>query len=229
MLSSGIAERLKGIEDDMTVRRLAAPEVQPKEFEFTAENLTWARKEMTKYPVGRQASAVIPLLRLAQEQGGGWLTRAAMDYVADFLARPLVRVYEVATFYTMFQLHPVGRHHLQICTTTPCWLRDSDAIVAACQKRLGIGFGEVTPDGQFSLEEVECLGACVNAPMLSIRDEYYEDLTPETTVALIDALARGEQPRPGPQIDRITSAPATGLTTLTTPPPSALGPAGKDD
>ena len=188
---------------------------QPAAFAFTGENRAKADKIIAKYPPGRQASAVIPLLHIAQHQGGGWLSRAAMDHVAEILEMAPIRVYEVASFYTMFNLQPVGKHVLEICTTTPCWLRGSDDIVKACEKRLGIGLGETTKDGAFTLREVECLGACVNAPMMQIGDEYYEDLTPDSTTKLIDALARGEHPKPGPQNGRTTSEPIGGPTTLT--------------
>ena len=164
--------------------------------------------------MGRQASAVLPLLDLAQRQHGGWLPRAAMDHVAGVLEMPRIRVYEVATFYTMYNLNPVGRYRVQVCTTTPCWLRGSDDVVAACRNKLGVDFGETTEDGLFTLQEVECLGACVNAPMILINDDYYEDLDAGGTEAILDALARGETPAPGPQNGRHTSEPEGGPTTL---------------
>jgi NADH-quinone oxidoreductase subunit E len=187
---------------------------QPATFAFTPENLEKAKAIIAKYPAGRQQSAVMPLLDLAQRQSGNWLPRAAMDYVADMLAMPRIKAYEVATFYSMYNLKPVGRHFVQICTTTPCWLAGSDGIVAACAKRLGIGLGETTPDGQFTIVEVECLGACVNAPMVQINDDYYEDLTPENTVALLDALAAGKTVKPGSLKGRHGSQAASGPTTL---------------
>jgi len=187
---------------------------QPAEFAFTPENKATADKIIAKYPGGRQASAVIPLLDLAQRQHHGWLPRAAMDHVAKLLAMAPIRVYEVATFYTMFNLNPVGRYHVQVCTTTPCWLRDSDAVLDACRKKLGIEVGQMSADKLFTLSEVECLGACVNAPMMQINDDYYEDLDARATEAILDALKRGEKPKPGPQNGRITSAPASGPTTL---------------
>jgi len=183
-------------------------------FEFTPDNRATADRIVAKYPAGRQASAVIPLLDLAQRQNGNWLPRAAMDHVADLLGMPRMRVYEVATFYTMFNLKPVGEHFVQVCTTTPCWLRGSADVVAACERRLGIRLGETTPDGKFTVIEVECLGACVNAPMMQVGDDYYEDLTPERTVEILDMLARGEKPPAGSQTGRRTSMPATGPTTL---------------
>ena len=187
---------------------------QPDSFAFTAENLAAAQKIIAKYPAGRQQSAVIPLLDLAQRQHDNWLPEAAIRYVGDLLQMPYIRVMEVASFYTMFNLAPVGRHMVQVCTTTPCWLRNSEAVVAACVKHLGIRIGETTPDGKFTLKEVECLGACVNAPMMQVGDDFYEDLDAASTVRILEALQRGETPKPGPQIDRQTSAPAGGATTL---------------
>lgn len=187
---------------------------EPGTWAFTPENLELAKRIIAKYPPGRQASAVMPLLDLAQRQNDNWLPRAAMDYVADMLEMPRIRAYEVATFYTMYNLKPVGRHFVQICTTTPCWLRGSDQVVEACEKKLGIKLGETTADGQFTVIEVECLGACVNAPMMQIGDDFYEDLTAESTAAILDALARGERPTPGPQNGRIRSCPKSGPTSL---------------
>ena len=191
-----------------------APVEQPESFAFTPENLKKAQAHIAKYPTGRQASAVLPLLDLAQRQHDNWLPRAAMDTVADMLGMPRIRVYEVATFYTMFNLKPVGKHFFQICTTTPCWLRGSDEVVAACKKKLGIGIGETTADGKFTLREVECLGACVNAPIIQVNDDFYEDLDGRSTEALIDALARGQTTPMGSVTKRQTSAPEGGATTL---------------
>jgi NADH-quinone oxidoreductase subunit E len=193
----------------------AEPEFeQPSQFAFTAESLEKARAHIAKYPPGRQASAVLPLLDLAQRQHGGWLPRVAMDYVAGLLDMAPIRVYEVASFYTMFNLRPVGRYLLQACTTTPCWLCGSDAVVAACEKKLGIGIGESTTDGMFTLVEVECLGACVNAPILQVNDDFYEDLDGPATERLIDALAEGAPPPLGSAIGRRGSEPVGGRTTL---------------
>jgi NADH-quinone oxidoreductase subunit E len=197
----------------MAVRRLAPAEIQPKEFSFSKENLAWAKKELTKYPPGRQASAVIPLLWRAQEQAGGWVPEAAIRYVADLLDMPPIRVMEIATFYTMFNLAPVGRFHVQMCGTTPCVLRGADKLIDICHRRIGEQF-EVTEDGKFSWVEVECLGACVNAPMAQINYDFYEDLTPENFNKLLDEMAAGKEPKPGPQIDRQFSAPEGGPTTL---------------
>jgi NADH-quinone oxidoreductase E subunit len=187
---------------------------QPKSFEFTAENLEKAKAFIAKYPSNRQASAVMPLLDLAQRQNGNWLPRIAMDYVADMLGMPRIKAYEVATFYSMYNLKPVGTHFVQVCTTTPCWLVGSEGIVDACKKHLGIGLGETTADGKFSLVEVECLGACVNAPMAQINDDYYEDLTPENTVTLLEALAAGKPVKTGSQTGRRGSQASKGPTSL---------------
>ena len=199
------------------------PFEQPGNFEFTPENLDRAEAHIAKYPPGRQASAVLPLLWIAQEQHGGWLPRAAMDHVARILEMPPIRVYEVATFYTMFNLRPVGRYLLQACTTTPCWLRGSDAVVQACRSKLGIDVGGTTADGLFTLVEVECLGACVNAPILQVNDDFYEDLDAPATEALLDALRDGKAPLPGSVIGRQGSEPATGRTTLVEPGAGSVG------
>lgn len=183
-------------------------------FEFNKEHSAQAKAHIAKYPKDRSASAVIPLLDLAQRQLGGSLNQDAIEHVASMLGMPPIRVLEVASFYTMLNLEPVGKHHVQVCTTTPCWLRGSDEILSACKKKLGIDCGEVTKDGEFSLIEVECLGACVNAPMVQINDDYYEDLTPESMKKLLDDLSKGKQPETGSQTGRQTSAPASGPRTL---------------
>ena len=183
---------------------------QPASFAFTPANRERAKQIMAKYPPGRQASAVLALLDLAQRQHGGWLPRAAMDHVAGILDMAPIRVYEVATFYTMFNLKPVGRYHLQVCRTTPCWLRGADELTKTCERKLGIGLKGRTADGKFSLVEVECLGGCVNAPVVQINDDFYEDLDPKKLEALLDALARGEKPKRGSQIGRQGSAPEGG-------------------
>jgi NADH-quinone oxidoreductase subunit E len=200
----------------MSVRRLAPPEIQPKEFAFSEANLAWAKQQIAKYPAGRQRSAVIPLLWRAQEQAGGWLPEAAIRYVADFLGLAHIRALEVATFYTMFNLQPVGKFHVQLCGTTPCRLRGADDLEKVCRSRIGEQ-GEITDDGKFSWIEVECLGACCNAPMVQINADYYEDLTAESFGGILDQLAAGKTPKPGPQIDRQLSEPVGGPTTLIDP------------
>ena len=195
---------------------------QPAHFALDAESEREAARLVAKYPPGRQASAVIALLYVAQGQmrrqtGSGWVPRVAMDAVAHRLGMPPIRVYEVATFYTMFNTSPVGKYHLQLCTTTPCWLRGSDEVVAACRRVSGIaGWHETSADGLFTMTEVECLGACVNAPILQINDDYYEDMDGEITETLLLSLKRGEAPpAPGSMIGRQTSAPVGGPNTLT--------------
>jgi len=198
----------------MTVRRLA--EKQPASFAFTPENLDWAKQTIAKYPDGRQQSAVIPILWRAQAQCGGWLPQKAIEATAELLGMAKIRVLEVATFYTMFNLSPVGRHHVQLCGTTPCMLRGSDELKKVCHRMIGHE-NEVSADGALSWTEVECLGACVNAPMVQIGADYYEDLTPEILTRIINDLAAGRTPPPGPQIDRQFSAPIGGEATLTDP------------
>ncbi len=188
-------------------------------FAWTDELARQAKAIVAQYPEGRQQSAVIPLLDLAQRQVGaetktqGWLPLPVMEFVAQELDMPVIRVLEVATFYTMFNLAPVGRFHVQVCGTTPCLLRGSDDVLEACYQR-GLHKGRTTDDGLFTLTEVECLGACANAPMVQVNDDNYEDLTGESMGAILDALARGETPKPGPQVERQTSCPAGGPTTL---------------
>lgn len=187
----------------------------PTSFVFTAENMETAKAIIAKYPEDRKASACMPLLDLAQRQHDGWLPRAAMDTVAEMLEMPPIRVYEVATFYTMYNKEPVGKHHVQVCTNISCLLKGSDHVVKACKNKLGIDFGETTEDGAFTLSEVECLGACVNAPMMQINDDYYEDLDSDTTAQVLDELKAGGAPTPGPQSGRSGCEPAGGLTALT--------------
>ena len=190
------------------------PGVQPDGFAFTPENRERALAYIAKYPPGRQASAVLALLDLAQRQAGGWLPRAAMDHVGELLDMAPIRVYEVATFYTMFNLQPVGKFHVQVCRTTPCWLRGSEELSQTCRRKFGVGMRQRSADGLFSLVEVECLGACVNAPVVQINDDFYEDLDPRRLETVLDALARGERPAAGSQTGRQGSAPAGGPTTL---------------
>jgi NADH-quinone oxidoreductase subunit E len=197
----------------MSTRRLAG--YGSGAFAFTPENLEWARAQIAKYPPGRQASAVIALLWRAQDQNDGWLPEPAIRMVADLLEMPYIRVYEIATFYTMFNLAPVGRHLVQVCTTTPCWLRGSDEVMAACKDFMGTRPDEVTADGLFSWREVECLGACVNAPMVQINADYYEDLDGGKMRAVLETLKAGGTPKPGPQNGRRASEPEGGPLTLT--------------
>jgi NADH-quinone oxidoreductase subunit E len=188
-------------------------------FAWTDENAAKAKTIVGRYPPGRQQSAIIPLLDMAQRQVGaetntqGWLPIPVIEFVAKYLGMPYMRALEVATFYTMFNLRPVGRFHVQVCGTTPCMLRGSDDLFDACKAK-GLKKGATSEDGLFTLSEVECLGACANAPMVQINDDNYEDLTFDSMTAILDALARGETPRPGPQVDRQTSAPEGGPSTL---------------
>ncbi|MEQ9673585.1 MAG: NADH-quinone oxidoreductase subunit E [Roseovarius indicus] len=187
---------------------------QPESFAFTEANRAWAEAQITKYPEGRQASAVIPLLWRAQEQEG-WLTRPAIEHVADMLDMAYIRALEVASFYFMFQLQPVGSvAHIQICGTTSCMICGAEDLVGVCRDKIAPNAHEVSADGKFSWEEVECLGACANAPMAQIGKDYYEDLTAERLVEILDELAAGKVPVPGPQNGRYASEPASGLTTL---------------
>ena len=202
-----------GIIDDPEVR------ARWEGFQWTPENAKRAKEIVARYPEGRQMSASIPFLDLAQRQVGaetntqGWLPLPVMEFVARELDMAPIHILEVATFYTMFNLAPVGRYHVQVCGTTPCMLRGSDDVLRACELR-GLRKGHTTDDGLFTLTEVECLGACANAPMVQINDDNYEDLTEQSMGAVLDALARGEKPKPGPQVDRQTSCPEGGPTTL---------------
>jgi NADH-quinone oxidoreductase subunit E len=198
----------------MSVRRLA--EEQPASFEFTPENRAWADKQIAKYPPGRQASAVIPLLWRAQKQSNYWLSKPAIETVARILDMPYIRVLEVATFYTMFNLAPVGRQYVQLCGTTPCVLRGAEDLKKVCERRIGPQ-GRLSADGALSGIEVECLGACCNAPMAQINDDFYEDLTAESFEKLLDNLVAGRPVTKGSQIGRVSSEPIGGLTTLTDP------------
>lgn len=202
---------------------------QPSTFAFTAENLEKANWHIAKYPEGREQSAVMPLLDLAQRQNGGWVPQAAIEVIADMLNMASIRVYEVATFYTMYNLKPVGKHFVQVCTNLPCWLRGSDQVMEACKKVTGCGNGETSDDGEFTVLEVECLGACVNAPMMQIGDDYFEDLDSTTTEEILTALRAGDKPKVGSQIGRHTCEPAGGITSLTEQFPDRAAKAGGDD
>ena len=194
---------------------------EPDSFAFDAESEAKIATILKRYPEGKQASAVIPLLYVAQRQMGrltdsAWVPRVAMDVIAERLSMPPIRVYEVATFYFMFNMKPIGRHHLQLCGTTPCMLRGSDDVLRACKDAGGLkGVGDTSADGMFTLTEVECLGACVNAPILQVDDDYYEDLDYDSAVKLLEAFKRGERPKPGSAIGRMASAPAGEQTVLT--------------
>lgn len=195
----------------MSVRRLH--DKQPDSFAFTPENRDWAATQIAKYPDGRQASAVLPLLWQAQKQGGGWLSEPAIRFVADMLDMPYMRALEVATFYSMFNLSPVGKYFVQLCGTTPCWLRGADDLKAVCRRQIGEP-GDISEDGKLSWIEVECLGACVNAPMVQINDDFYEDLTADTFERLLEDLRHGRNVMTGPQNGRQASAPEGGPTVL---------------
>lgn len=201
----------------MSVRRIADASVQPAEFAFNEANQVWAQQTIKKYPDGRQQSAVIPLLMRAQEQDG-WVTKAAIEHIGDMLKMPYIRVLEVATFYTQFQIKPVGtKAHIQVCGTTPCMLRGSEALMDVCKHKIHPEQFHTNEDGTLSWEEVECQGACVNAPMVIIFKDAYEDLTPERLAEIIDEFeaGRGADVPAGPQNGRTFSAPLPGLTTLT--------------
>ncbi|KAG9301629.1 hypothetical protein G9A89_016699 [Geosiphon pyriformis] len=194
------------------------PENNPSiPFEFTRENMERANRIIAKYPPQYKKAAVIPLLDLGQRQLG-WTSISVMNTVAKLLEIPPMRVYEVATFYTMFNREPIGKYFLQLCTTTPCQLCGSSQILETIEKHLGIKVGQTTSDKLFTLAEVECAGACVNAPVLAVNDDYYEDLTPETTIKILEELIIGKKPRSGPQTGRVTCEPKDGLTSLTSEP-----------
>jgi len=196
---------------------------EPASFAFDAESEQAIAIALAKYPPERKASGTLPVLDIVQRQmarvtGSAWVPRVAMDVVAALLEVPPIRIYEVATFYFMFNTRPVGKYHLQVCTTTPCWLQGSDDVVSACKKNTGIKhFGEISADGLFTLSEVECLGACVNAPILQVNDDFYEDLDGASTETLLNALRRGETPKAGSVIGRQSSAPEGGPNTLLEP------------
>lgn len=202
------------LHDSLFVHRDTADDHPDVPFEFTDDNKKRVDAILKIYPEGHKRAAMIPLLDLAQRQHG-WLPIAAMHKVAEVLDLPRMRVYEVATFYTMFMRKPTGKYHIQVCTTTPCWLRNSDEILECVKTKLNIGVGETTKDGQFTISEVECLGACVNAPMVKVNDDYYEDLTTKDMSEIIDDFKKGLKPRPGPRSGRFASEPCGGLTSLT--------------
>jgi NADH-quinone oxidoreductase subunit E len=183
-------------------------------FEFTPDNKISADRAVARYPEGRERSAVMPLLDIAQRQNGGHLDRAIVEYVAKYLDMAPIRVLEVASFYSMYNMKPIGKNFVQVCRTTPCWLRGSDDLVKAFKEFAGCEIGETSADGQFTMIEVECLGACCNSPMVQINDDYYEDLTAEKFTDILRTLKDGGTPPPGPQSGRTSSEPANGLTSL---------------
>ena len=203
----------------MSVRRLAKD--QPDSFVFNDEHKARAEQIIAKYPEGYQASAVIPLLDLAQRQEG-WVTKPAIEVIAGMLDMAVIKVLEVATFYTMFNLHPVGKCHIQVCTNLSCWLRGSDNVVKACKDKLGVNLGETTNDSAFTVSEVECAGACVNAPVVAVGDDYYEDLDYESMAKLIDDIKAGNQPQFGSLSGRMGAAPSGERTSLTADPTQSI-------
>ncbi|XP_075224015.1 NADH dehydrogenase ubiquinone [Lycorma delicatula] len=206
------------LHDTLFVHRDSEDNNPDMEFVFNEENKKRANAILEIYPEGHKRAAMIPLLDLAQRQHG-WLPISAMHKVAEILNVPKMRVYEVATFYTMFMRNPTGKYHIQVCTTTPCWLRGSDEILNIIKEKLNLEVGETSSDMKYTLSEVECLGACVNAPMVQINDDYYEDLTEDDMKDILDDLKRDEWPRPGPRNGRFAAEPAGGLTSLEGNPP----------
>ena len=196
----------------MSVKKISKE--QPEKFEFNATNYEIAKKILTNYPEGKQQSAVMPLLYLVQEQNENWIPLAAMKYIAKFLNMPYIKVYEVATFYSMYNLSPVGKNFIQVCTTTPCMIRGAYKIVEACKEKISENENELSNDKQCSWVEVECLGACVNAPMMQINKNYYEDLDKEKTLKILDQILKGESPKPGSYRGRVNSEPENNRKTL---------------
>ncbi|MDC1146299.1 NADH-quinone oxidoreductase subunit NuoE [Candidatus Pelagibacter sp.] len=187
---------------------------QPEKFEFNQSSLEVAKTIIAKYPEGKQQSAVMALLYIAQKQNSNWIPLAAMKYIGKFLEMPYIKVYEVATFYSMYNLAPVGKHFIQICTTTPCMLRGANKLVEACKEKISINESDLSKDKDCSWIEVECLGACVNAPMMQINDDYYEDLDKEKTLKILDKILNGETPKPGSYRGRVNNEPENNRKTL---------------
>ena len=187
---------------------------QPENFEFNTENLNKAEKIIKKYPEGKEQSAVMPLLYLAQKQNNNWIPLAAIKFIGKYLGMPYIKVYEVATFYSMYNLAPVGKNFIQVCTTTPCMLRGAYEIVEACKEKISSKENELSENNNCSWVEVECLGACINAPMIQINDDYYEDLDKEKTLKIIDQILKGEKPKPGSYRGRKNSEPENNRKTL---------------
>ena len=196
----------------MSIKKISKE--QPDEFEFTPDNLEKAKKIIKKYPDNKQQSAVMPLLYLAQKQNNNWIPLAAMKYIGKLLEMPYIKVYEVATFYTMYNLTPVGRHFIQVCTTTPCLIRGANKLIEACKEKISPNENELLKGKNCSWMEVECLGACVNAPMMQINDNYYEDLDKEKTLKIIDKILVGETPEPGSYRGRLNTEPENNRKTL---------------
>ena len=196
----------------MSIKKISKE--QPDEFKFTSDNLEKAKKIIKKYPNGKQQSAVMPLLYLAQKQNNNWIPLAAIKYIGKLLVMPYIKVYEVATFYTMYNLTPVGHHFIQICTTTPCMIRGAYELVEACKEKISPNENELSKDKKCSWIEVECLGACVNAPMMQINDDYYEDLDKEKTLKILNQILKGETPKPGSYRGRINNEPENNRKTL---------------
>ena len=196
----------------MSLKKIS--KIQPNKFEFTKNNLEIANKTILNYPEGKQQSAVMALLYLAQRQNDNWIPLSAMKYIAKFLSMPYIKVYEVATFYSMYNLTPVGKYFFQICTTTPCMIRGSNKLVEVCKKNISKNESEISNDGKYSWVEVECLGACVNAPMMQINDDYYEDLDKEKTFKILDKILKGEIPKPGSYRGRLNNEPENNRKTL---------------
>ena len=196
----------------MTLRKISKE--QPESFEFNSENLVEAKKILAKYPNGKQQSAVMALLYIAQKQHDNWIPLSAMKYIGKFLEMPYVKVYEVATFYTMYNLSPVGKHFVQVCTTTPCMIRGANQLVEACKEKISENECELSNDKSCSWMEVECLGACVNAPMMQINDDYYEDLDKQKTLDILDKILNGETPKPGSYRGRVNNEPENNRKTL---------------
>ena len=196
----------------MSLRRPAKN--QPESFEFNASSLKAANVIVAKYPEGKQQSAVMALLYIAQKQNNNWIPLAAIKYIANYLSMPYIRVYEIATFYSMYNLSPVGKYFIQVCTTTPCLIRGADKIAKLCKEKISQTQNEVTHNGQCSWTEVECLGACVNAPMMQINDDYYEDLDKQKTLDILDKILNGETPKPGSYRGRVNNEPENNRKTL---------------
>ena len=196
----------------MTLRKISKE--QPEQFEFTQENFEEAKKIIKKYPEGKQQSAVMSLLYLAQNQNDNWIPLSAMKYIGKLLEMPYIKVYEVATFYTMYNLTPVGKNFIQVCTTTPCMIRGAYKIVEACKEKISENENELSEDKTSSWMEVECLGACINAPMMQINDDYYEDLDKEKALKILDQIISGKKPKPGSYRGRLNSEPENNRKTL---------------